>query len=397
MQYKKISLTSLFLPILMVLGLVLRIYGIHAESAWWDEYASLTFLDAPTLAQFLQQNRTLDPATLPLYFVLEYLWAHSISSSLAGLRLLSVGIGVATIPLVYALGARLFGKRAGYTAALLLALSPIHIHHSQGIRMYGLLVLLSVASMWSLLRMVQKGKRSGWWLHGLFSLLLYWTHPFALLVPAAQGGWLLLHRRLYRAMLPGWIMMHAMLALPVVGYILSIRFWPQETTGSWLEKPGLGTVIADLFFDDIISFHWQLRLGDIGIKLGVLRQLGDLAFAFVIIVCLAYVVFVWVQKSGTSTSRNISLLLCWLILPPLALFCISLLWRPCIFPRYTAHCSVALYLLAGGMVQQLRNREWRWSVYWILGFLMLFQGIVTLPGPQRTDWQSAAKHISENV
>lgn len=382
---------------LMLAGILLRLFGLHAESAWWDEYASLAFLDAPTLAEFLQQNRTLDPATLPLYFVLEYCWGHTVSASLVSLRLLGIAIGIASIPLVYALGARLFGRYAGLAAALLLALSPIHIHHSQSVRMYGLLVLLGVASMWSLMRMLQQGRRSGWWLHGLLSMLLYWTHPFALLVPVAQGCWLLLHRRMYRRVLPGWFLMHAMLSLPVVVYVLSIKFWPQDTTAAWLHKPGVGALLADLFFDDIIAFHWQLRLGDIGVKMGMLRWAGDAVFALVILGCLIGWMVMLLHRREPGMRTNLSLLFCWLIVPPLALFIVSQIWRPCMFPRYTAHGAVAMYLLLGGMVQQMRHREWRLCAYAMLSGLMLFQWIVTLPGPQRTDWQSAAKYIATHA
>jgi len=381
------------IALLMTMSLLLRLHGLHAESVWWDEYASLAFLNAPSLAAFLEQNRTLDPATLPLYFVLEYCWAHWVSGTVYGLRLLGVGIGVAAVPLVYALGARLYGRRAGYVAALLLTLSPIHIHHSQSIRMYGLLALLGVASFWSLLRLLQRGKRSGWWLHGGAALLLYWTHPFALLAGVAQGCWLLLHRRLYRRALPGWFLMHAMLSLPVVGYVLSIRFWPQDTTSAWLRAPGVGTLLADLFFDDIIAFHWQLRLGDISVKMGALRALGDAAFALVILGCLVGWTVTLLRRRDPALKTNLSLLFCWLITPPLALFIISHLWRPCMFPRYTAHCAVAMYLLLGGMAQQMRHREWRLCAYGMLGGLMLFQWLATQPGPQRTNWQAAARFI----
>ncbi len=387
----------LCVPMVMAVGLALRLYGLGDESAWWDEYASLAFLDAPSLPLFLQHNRALDPATLPLYFVVQYYWAHWVSSSVFGLRLLGVGIGIATIPVAHALGARLYGRRAGYVAALCIALSPVHIHHSQGIRMYGLLILLSVASFWSLLRMLQRGRRSGWWLHGFCGMLLYWTHPFALLVPAAQGVWLLLHRRLYRAVLPGFIMMHGMLAFPVVVYILSIRFWPEDATSAWLAAPGMGAMLADLFFDDVIGFHWQLRLGDIGLQLGALRLLGDFALVAVIVACLAYWGYTAGRASATPVKRHTLLLACWLVLPPLILFVVSYLWRPCMFPRYTAHCAVAMYLLLGGAVQQLRDREWRWCAYCGLAGLFLFQWAVTLPGPQRTDWQSAARHIRDEA
>ena len=45
-------------------------------------------------------------------------------------RLLTVGMGVGTVWATYALGARLWGRRAGLAAALILAVTPLHVQHS---------------------------------------------------------------------------------------------------------------------------------------------------------------------------------------------------------------------------------------------------------------------------
>ena len=45
-------------------------------------------------------------------------------------RCLTVGMGVGTVWATYAVGARLWGRRAGFAAALLLAMTPLHVQHS---------------------------------------------------------------------------------------------------------------------------------------------------------------------------------------------------------------------------------------------------------------------------
>ena len=45
-------------------------------------------------------------------------------------RCLTVGMGVGTVWATYAVGARLWGRRAGFAAALLLAVTPLHVQHS---------------------------------------------------------------------------------------------------------------------------------------------------------------------------------------------------------------------------------------------------------------------------
>ena len=76
-----------------------------------------------------------------VYFLLLHFWLM-LGSSLGFLRGLSVLFSVATIPVIYALGARLFGRNAGLIAAWLLAINAFHIRYAQEIRGYAMVALL---------------------------------------------------------------------------------------------------------------------------------------------------------------------------------------------------------------------------------------------------------------
>ena len=94
----------------------------------------------------------------PGYYLLLHLWTRLFGPGVGSVRLLSVLIGTATVPLLYLAGKRLpdrrgpllylAGKRllgrsgALLVAVALLALSPFHIYYSQEVRMYGLVTLL---------------------------------------------------------------------------------------------------------------------------------------------------------------------------------------------------------------------------------------------------------------
>ena len=71
-------------------------------------------------------------------------------------------VGALTIPLAYALGKELFGKAQGLIAALLLALSAVHLNYSQDLRPYSMLVFLTTLILYALVRADHTNSR-GWW------------------------------------------------------------------------------------------------------------------------------------------------------------------------------------------------------------------------------------------
>ena len=77
--------------------------------------------------------------------------------------------GVASIPLVYAVGVRTVGRGAGLLAAALTTLSPFMIFYSAEARGYGVLMALVLASTLALLIALDDGQAAGGWPTGCVS------------------------------------------------------------------------------------------------------------------------------------------------------------------------------------------------------------------------------------
>ncbi len=384
-------LTAVCLAGIVALGVIVRLYRIEAESVWWDEFTSLTHMGASSLWKFLKLNRTLDPATFPLYYSLEYLWYHYIASSVHSLRLFSILIGMASVLLLYVFGRDLFGKRAGLAAALCMALSPNHIHHSQGIRMYVLMTLLALLSAYTFMHLVQSWKGRWWAAHLASNFLLLWTHPFALLLLGVEAVFLILFRRRPLKSVATWVGAHCLLVLPSAIYLSQVSFWSPQSTGSWMRMPSFFEFLGDLFADDVVSLTYQLRLSDYWVT-SPLRYGLDGALAVVLVGSCAW--FGWNRYTRRDTDRkgfqDFLFLAAWLLAPALVLYAASLIWRPCVFPRYTLHSSLALYLMIGGAISVTRNTWKSVGATAAIAGLIGFQWVALQPGPQRTDWQSAS-------
>ena len=136
----------ILLAAITLIALALRVIRLDFQPLWWDEGYSVFFAtrDFPVMLA-----RTAIDIHPPLYYALLRIWMSFFGQSDIAARLLSVFIGVATVPLIYALARKLFpNTRLPLIAALLLALSPLHIYYSQEVRMYGLVTLLGLASVY---------------------------------------------------------------------------------------------------------------------------------------------------------------------------------------------------------------------------------------------------------
>jgi hypothetical protein len=146
---------------IVLLALGVRLARLAFQPLWWDEGWSVYFATTPVDNLMALTAVDIHP---PLYYLLLHLWIGLVGAGPLTLRLLSVLIGTATIPLLYLVGKRLFGARAGTLAALLLAVSPFHIYYSQEVRMYGLVTLLGLAAFWFALQWepgLRSAKRPG--------------------------------------------------------------------------------------------------------------------------------------------------------------------------------------------------------------------------------------------
>ncbi|MFH1618319.1 MAG: glycosyltransferase family 39 protein [bacterium] len=115
----------------------------------------------------------------PLFYVLLHFWIDIFGRSETAMHFLPACIGAAGIMMVWRAGLRFFGHAGGLAAAAFLAVHPFHIAHSQEIRPYGLLVLLSIVCTLSLFTAQKEGGLKNWIFFAFASLANMLTHNYA--------------------------------------------------------------------------------------------------------------------------------------------------------------------------------------------------------------------------
>jgi mannosyltransferase len=147
----------LMLGILLV-AFVLRVYRLEAQSIWWDEGHSIQMASAP-----LAQIPTLPGMDVhpPGYFVLLHQWMAIAGRSEFALRYLSVAFSLLTVALLMRFGGALVAlagtsprARTSLAVGGLAALSPLYVAYAQEVRMYAVVTLFALASIYFQWRIV---------------------------------------------------------------------------------------------------------------------------------------------------------------------------------------------------------------------------------------------------
>ncbi len=395
-KYNIQILVYCFLIILLAFGV--RIYKISDESVWWDEYSSLVHINADSLNEFLFLNPLYDPATMPAYYIIEYLFWHYISPSILGLRLLSILLSIITIPILFLIGKELGSYRIGLVAGLFFALSPIHRFFGQGIRMYVLLTLLFTLSVYYLLSYLEESKKKNWIILTIVNFILLWTHPFAILIIGIEVLWVLVAHKAQEYKKYIFLFSQIIISTPPLLYILNINYYSTEES-YWFKIPTLYEFIGDLFADDAVGLTYQVRVINEVIPdyLKWIHPIMDLSLLVInigVILLSLWHAFKCLKDRNRLKNRIFFLILI-ILIPSLFLYVISLIWRPCIFPRYTLYSSLAMYLLYGYLITSSSRKHFKNSVLILLIAIFCYELFITLPGPQRTNWKNATHFIEQ--
>jgi len=205
----------------------LRIVHISGQSLWYDEGFSV-YLARTSLGDITA--RTAADIQPPLYYYLLYLWLPLAGTSELAVRFPSVLASTLTIPLLAAVGRRLLGQRVGLLAALLLTLSPFHVWYANETRMYALLTMLLVLSLYATVRVgtdadvrASGGAGAGngrWWAVLIVSnIAAVYTHYYAFFGVVAETLFLLI--RPWRRHSLGAAILVAASYLPWAGFALN--------------------------------------------------------------------------------------------------------------------------------------------------------------------------------
>jgi mannosyltransferase len=161
---------------LVLVSLFLRTRAIHV-GFWIDEGLSVGIASFPLadIPGVLRQD-----GSPPLYYMLLHVWMDWFGTSEEATHMLSVLFSILAIPAALWGAWSLFGRRAGYAAALLAALNPFLTIYAQETRMYSLVILLSLLATATFLHAYAFGRRAYVPAFSLSLVLLLYTHNWAL-------------------------------------------------------------------------------------------------------------------------------------------------------------------------------------------------------------------------
>lgn len=410
----------LALGAVLVAALVLRLYKIDTESIWYDETITYEFLDSPTIVEFFRGEAVHDPMTVPIYYGSAYLWYRLGFTSIVGMRLLSVTAGMASIVVLYLLGRRLFGHTGGLVAALCMTFAKIHIYMSQEIRNYAFTTLFALVAVYALHEAAIHGRKWWWTLNIAANVFAGLTHFFALILPFAQGVFLVLVP--FRFPLPAWAERIGSRANPPLSHAVSraafisvwtlihlpfyalIPFWTRFVQSGSVEHethwiPWVPLTRAFVAYYYVFAGSLQDGMDVIRHRPWGLPVEHALGTAF-LVAGAGYVMYsVWRYRQGVRGTTgydlpSASLLLSWLFVPPATLFILGRLLRPCFIERYVLYSSLPLYLIMGGAVATL-PRQFRYIAAAML--IVVYAGnLVDFPRPLRHDIASTGAILREN-
>ena len=387
----RFSLHQVFFGVALLIFLGARLWNLTATCLWFDEVFSVHAARQPWAEMF--KFVAADIIHPPLFYAVLKLWIGLGGESLVWLRLLSVLLAVATVPPFYFLCRELNLKPAERNFTfLLIAVSGFLVKYTQEVRMYSLLLFLSVTSIWLFVRFVRNSRFATLPALTVCNLLLVYTHYYGWLLVFAQACAVLIW---YRKNLSRFLLSAAALIFAYVPWVYAVATFREPTRGlaqniGWIQRPG-GRDLAEYFLllnkpflfsqstldrADSFLIPW-LALLLVGVALAILffRRWRDRAFteAERVMLVLAFVPFI--LSAGLS----------WLL--PYSI------WGT----RHLIISAVPFFILAGIAIANLKPHWIKLTVMIGLASLMVLAGAVYLlkPAPKLSwcEWNDLARQI----
>ncbi|HEY2385396.1 MAG TPA: glycosyltransferase family 39 protein [Candidatus Binatia bacterium] len=173
---------GLILALLTLVGAVVRVGGLTAQSFWLDEYL-WTQNSTGSVGDIFR----LADGYPPLFGIIVHGMMQAGLGSDWWLRLPSAIAGVLTVPLTYAVARRVGGRAPALAATALMAVNPMAVWYSQECGAYALFMLVALASTWCFLRLLGGGARGAAWGYAVTVCLGFGLHYYFTFVVAAQG------------------------------------------------------------------------------------------------------------------------------------------------------------------------------------------------------------------
>lgn len=340
--------TRLMLAVSLVVILAgwIRLYHFSDVHSWFDESLGWRMSQFSFAEIIARSERNVHP---PMHFLLLSVWRDLFGGSILALRSYALvwGLGTAAgaMCLVYAAlekAERPRDRLLGATlSGLLVALSPLHIHWSQQIKMYSLGTCLTVWSSWLLLRWMQTMRTRCFILYVPLAVALSLQHHYGTLTVFAQltfvGSWAAIESyrdkqwsRLITSAVAGW-----------ATFSLWALWLPSFLAQRNLVKAGYW--IGDFRWRQAVTVWGHLFTEDTGVRLGSTASWMAAEIVFFLILSLLI--------ANNTYGRFIA----WLAVVPYALaLAWSVLSENVFVPRFLINAQLCLLCGVGVLLYSLR-------------------------------------------
>jgi hypothetical protein len=350
------------LALIVVLAAGLRVYGLGRLSVWYDESTSLFGLQyVDSNLRFLKAEET---RLIPLNTLLLFVWYHVVTAwpgvemgsraSDALLDLLPATFSMLAVPLVFTLGRYLTGRAAaGLAAALLTAISPLHLYYASELGPHSLYAFLVLATAYCNVRALEENRLRFWIGTVVLEALAFYAYYFSVFYLAAVNLFVLFHLRAYRPVLMRWVASQAiagLLVLPAIVLAMFVFRVHASAQEHWFPFPTLTTLAITLKswfagYSPRTRVYWTLLMLGLGL----------------------FAMGAW---SLRHRRRSLSFLLFTAFLPLIIQW---IFWNTQNFAFYTLRIQLAYslpgFILAGAGLTGLRWRPARWGAFAALAVL----------------------------
>jgi 4-amino-4-deoxy-L-arabinose transferase-like glycosyltransferase len=373
---------------LAVVALILRLIAAR-QSVVGDELFLYEIVHGHGLSDAVRLVHDTE-STPPFHFILAWLSSHAGGGGLGWIRLPSVVLSSATVPLIYLLGARTAGRGAGLVGAALFAIVPFDVFYGVEGRAYATVAFLSAASTLSLLALVRTGRRR--WVAALAltttaAMYTHYTAVFALAAGLVWAFWACPGTR--RKVL----LAYGVAVLAYVPWVPSFFFQSHDSAADRIKV---------LFPLDFGSFGDGLSRAWLGHPSTTVGHIPGVLGSFLIVLGLAVGAFALFSRRARATPPTLrhgpTLLLVLALATPVGALLYSLGPKSIFLPRNMSASIPGALLLTAALVTAPRRRGVA-----ILASAALLAGVAvgtarsTQRAYQRPDYQGIGRYLDRNA
>lgn len=382
---------QIFVVLVIVIYVSARLWRLSGSCLWFDEIFSIHAARHNWLGMLKFAGA--DIIHPPLFYAVLKFWIAIGGESVLWLRLLPFLFSVLAIA-PFLLICRDLNLKPNETilALLLIAVSGFQIKYAQEVRMYSLLLLLSLASIWLFIRLL-KSESSRRIPPALLviNLLLVYTHYYGWIVVVLQILIVVVWRRAYWKQM---LLVTAALLIAYVPWIYEVVISREAGRGlgqnlGWIARPRLPD-LWEFFMIASKPFLFNQSTAD--------RALDGLSGALALLLFgIPLIIFFWKRIRSRASRPEEAWLVLFCFAPVLLAFLLSwILPYPIWGTRHLIICTAPFYLTTAVAILRL-PRPVRLTASIVIGCWFLLAGVVVLMRPAQTftwcTWEQLALQL----